>query len=70
MSLKEQQEYIVSALPGVGMTLAKPMLEKFGSIKNIVNADFEALKEIDKIGEKRAKEIQKVLGDEYKKNQN
>jgi Fanconi anemia group M protein len=67
MTLKEQQEYIVSALPGVGMTLARPLLEKFGSVCGVFNATTEKLKEIDKIGEKKAAEIQKVLTENYKK---
>ncbi len=67
MTLKEQQEYIVSALPGIGPTLAKPLLEEFGSIKNIANASNEQLKKVEKIGEKKAAEIQKILSEEYKR---
>ena len=65
MSLRERQEYIVSAFPGVGPTLAKPLLEMFGSVRNVVNACPDALKSVEKIGEKRAKEIQRVLTEEY-----
>ncbi|MFH1063485.1 MAG: DEAD/DEAH box helicase [Candidatus Woesearchaeota archaeon] len=67
LGLKEQQEYIVSSLPGVGPTLAKPLLEKFGSINRVFNATPEELQEVAKIGEKRANEIQKVLNGEYGK---
>lgn len=66
MTIKEQQEYIVSAFPGVGAALAKPLLREFKSIKNIVNSSEEDLKKVEKIGEKKAKEIQRVLGEEYK----
>ena len=62
----EQQEYIMSSFPGVGPTLAKPLLERFGTIKNIVNAKEDELKQIAKIGEKKAKGIQKLLTEEYK----
>ncbi len=65
LSVKEKQEYLVSSLPGVGQKLSKPLLEKFGSIKNIINADITELQTIDKIGEKKAREIQKVLNGEY-----
>jgi Fanconi anemia group M protein len=65
MTLKEQQEYIVSSLPGVGPTLAKPLLEKFGTIKHFVNASNEDLQDVEKIGEKKAKEIQRVLTEKY-----
>jgi Fanconi anemia group M protein len=66
MTLKELQEYIVSAFPGVGPGLAKPLLREFKTVKNIVNASEEDMKKIDKIGEKKAREIQKALNEEYK----
>ena len=66
MTLKEQQEYIISALPGVGPALAKPLLKRFGSVKSVVTASEEELKEVEKIGEKKAKDIQSVLNEEYK----
>lgn len=65
LSMKEQQEYIVSSLPGVGPTLAKPLLEKFGSIRAFVNASDSQLREVAKIGEKKAKDIQRVLTEKY-----
>ena len=63
----ELQEYIVSSLPGVGGTLAKPLLEKFGSVKRVFNASEEALQRIDLIGEKKAKRIREILDKDYKK---
>lgn len=65
LTLKEQQEYIVSSLPGIGPTLAKPLLRLFKSIKNIVNAKKEELEEAEKIGPKKAEDIRKVLDSEY-----
>jgi len=65
MTLKEQQEYIVSSLPGVGPTLAKPLLEMFGSVKGVVIASPEELQKVGKIGVKKANEIQRVLGERY-----
>jgi Fanconi anemia group M protein len=65
LSLKEQQEYIVSALPNVGGTLAKELLKKFKTIKKIVNAKEERLKKVGKIGEIKAKKIREVLDKEY-----
>lgn len=67
LSLPELQEYIVSALPGVGPLLVKPLLEKFGNIKNLVNATEEDLVNVEKIGEKKAREIQRVLTERYEK---
>ncbi len=59
------QEYIVSSLPGIGATLAKPLLKHFKSIKAIVNASVDELKEVEKIGKKKAEEIRKILDEEY-----
>lgn len=63
---KEIQEYIVSSLPGVGGALAKPLLEKFKTVRKIFNASEEALQKIDLIGEKKAKKIRDILDKEYK----
>lgn len=65
LSLKEQQEYIVSSLPSVGPCLAKDLLASFKSIKNIVNASEEDLKKVDKVGDKTAKAIKDVFEKEY-----
>ncbi len=64
-TLKEQQEYVVSALPGVGPTLAKPLLNKFKTIKKLINAKKERLEQIDKIGPKKAQAIKDVVEKEY-----
>jgi Fanconi anemia group M protein len=65
LTLKEQQEYIVAALPGVGSGLAKPLLKEFKSIKNIINAKQEDLKKVKQIGKKKAKRIKEVINAEY-----
>ncbi len=65
LTLKEQQEYIVSSLPGVGAKLAKPLLKKFKTIKKIFNAKKSQLEKVDKIGTKKAEDIRKVLDSEY-----
>ncbi|MCC7574026.1 DEAD/DEAH box helicase [Candidatus Woesearchaeota archaeon] len=62
---KEQQEYIVSSLPGIGMKLAPHLLEKFKTIKKIMNADEEELRSVELIGEKKAKKIQEIINKEY-----
>ena len=70
LTLKEQQEYLVSALPGVGPILSKPLLKKFGSVKNIVNANETQLKEVELIGDKKAAKIKEVVDSEYKDKEN
>ena len=67
LTLKEQQEYLVSALPNVGASLAKELFNQFGTIKSIVNASDEDLKKVDGIGDKKAARIREVLESEHKK---
>lgn len=62
---KELQEYIVGSLPGVGPTLAKPLLEKFKTVRKVFNATDENLQKIDLIGEKKAKRIRDILDKDY-----
>jgi ERCC4-related helicase len=64
-TLKEQQEFIISSLPGVGSTLAKPLLKKFKSVKKVINASEDNLKKINLIGDKKAQKIREVLDSEY-----
>ncbi|MBU0758548.1 MAG: DEAD/DEAH box helicase [Nanoarchaeota archaeon] len=66
LTLKEQQEYIVSAFPGVGPILSKPLLKEFGSIKNIVNAEISDLKKVKLIGDKKAEKIKEIVDGEYR----
>ncbi len=66
-SSKEIKEYVVSSLPGIGNALAEPLLKKFNSVKNVVNADKEELQEVELIGEKKAERIREVLDNEYNK---
>jgi len=64
-SLKDMQEYIVSALPGIGTALATPLLKKFGSVIKVFNATEEELKEVEKIGKEKAKKIRDILDKEW-----
>ena len=41
----EQKQFILEGFPGVGPTTARKLLEKFKTIKNIINADEKELKE-------------------------
>ncbi len=64
-SLREQQEFLIAALPGVGSMLAKNLLQKMKSIKNIVNASEEELRDVEKIGKIKASQIRRVFDGEY-----
>jgi len=65
ITLKEQQEYLVSCLPNVGPNLAKELLKQFGSIACIFAATEEELKKIDGVGEKIAKQIRAIILQTY-----
>ncbi len=47
---KEQMQYILEGFPGIGPSAAKKLLEKYKSIKNIINTPVEDLKK--QIGKK------------------
>jgi len=64
-SLEEQQELLVSALPGINLTLARRLLKKFKSPLRVFNATLTELMEVEGIGGKKAREIKKVLEEEY-----
>lgn len=59
---KEQMQYIIEGFPGIGPKLAKKLLEKLGSIKNIINTPEEELKKL--IG-KKAKIIKEITEENY-----
>ena len=64
-TMKEQQEYIISAFPGIGINLAKPILKNFGSLQKFVNAHEKELKDVPLIGDAKAKSIRKILDADY-----
>jgi Fanconi anemia group M protein len=61
MELKEWQQFIVEGLPDVSAVLAKRLLSRFKSVRNVMNAGIEDLKQVEGIGEKKAKKIADVL---------
>ncbi|MHC1627162.1 MAG: DEAD/DEAH box helicase [Methanoculleaceae archaeon] len=65
-SLKESQEYILSAFPGVGPANARRLLAHFGSIRAVITASPEELKAVKGIGEKTAAAIAELAGRDYR----
>jgi ERCC4-type nuclease len=65
-TLLEQQQLLIECLPGVGPKRAKELLRYFYSVENVINATETELLELDGMGEKRAKEIKKVVKSAYK----
>ena len=65
-TLKEQQEYLISAIPSVGPSVARKLLRHFGSIEKVIAASKEELQEVDMVGPKIAERIRELVGVEYK----
>ena len=57
--------YVVSSLPGIGAKTANNLLTHFGSVRGVMNASKEQLKEVDGVGDKKAEEIHTVLTTAY-----
>lgn len=66
-SLKEQQEFLVSALPGIGVQTARNLLNYFGSVKSLVNASREELIALEGVGEKTSERLIKLFEGEYER---
>lgn len=55
--LEERQIYIVESLPNVSAVLARRLLERFGTVQNMMNTSRKELMEVSGIGESKADEI-------------
>lgn len=62
LNKKEQLQFIIESFPGVGPKKAKKLLEKFGSIQNIILSSTEDLKEILGI---KAEGIREIIERKY-----
>lgn len=65
VELWEKQRVIAESLPGVGPKNAKNLLAHFKTVKSLANAGEKELQEVEGIGKVKAKEIRRVLDDEY-----
>lgn len=66
MTLKEQQEYIISAISNIGPSAAGKLLRYFGSVEAVMKASTDELMEVESIGLKTAQRIREVVGGLYK----
>ena len=64
---RELQEHIVASLPGIGITLARPLLEHFGSVAAVFAAAKTDLQQVPLIGEKKAASIHDIIHKQYEK---
>jgi ERCC4-type nuclease len=62
LNQKERMEFIIEGFPGIGPKTAKKLLKKFKTLKELVNASEEELKEL--IG-KKAELIFKIINKKY-----
>jgi len=63
-----QLEYVVSSLPGIGVSMARKLLLHFGSIKELMKANQEKIVSIEGVGPKTAETIITIIEKKYKKN--
>jgi len=67
MSDEERQRYIIESLPNVSAKLSQRLLEHFGSVKDVINAEVGELIQVKGIGRKTAEEIYEIVNARYKK---
>ncbi len=61
LDVPSRQMFLVQGLPNVSATLAERLLERFGSVKGIADADVDELMKVDGIGRVIAEGIHTVL---------
>jgi Fanconi anemia group M protein len=59
--LKNRQSYMLQGLPGVGPAIARQLLERFGSVAQVMQATAQELVAIDGIGNTKAQKIREVI---------
>ena len=65
LDVSTRQRFLVQGLPNVSATLAQRLLERFGSVKGIADADVEELMQVDGIGKVIAEGIHTILRKKY-----
>lgn len=66
-TLKEEQEYVISAISNVGSVIAKNLLENFQTIERIATASVDELMKVPKVGRKTAEWIRLLMTTPYNK---
>jgi Fanconi anemia group M protein len=64
-TLREQQEYVVTAIPSVGPVTARALLEFFGSIETIFRAPIQELTKVRGVGPQTARAIRSLATTYY-----
>ncbi len=66
VTLKDYQRMVIESLPGIGPKLAVELLERFGNVQEVLNADVKQLMTVPGLGKKKAEEIRRVLNEQYR----
>ena len=61
LPVKDRRYYTLSALPLIGESLSKALLDHFKNIAAVANATVEELQEVPKIGKKKAERIYEIF---------
>ncbi|MHC1566900.1 MAG: DEAD/DEAH box helicase [Candidatus Syntropharchaeia archaeon] len=65
MTLKQQQEYLISSISNIGPVIARNLLRHFGTVEKVVSAPKEELMKVERVGPAIAERIRKVVGTKY-----
>ena len=60
---RKRQLSILQGLPRIGPERAERLLDRFGSIQNVINASYDELLSVDGIGKDTARKIQDILNE-------
>lgn len=66
-SLPAQQEGIIAAFPEIGLKNARLLLDHFGTVQRVIDADGEALRAVKGIGERKARQIHDLCRRPYRR---
>lgn len=64
---QDQLEYMVSAIPNVGLSIAQKLLKHFGTVEKVFSAPHTELQDVDGVGKQKAEQIYNILRLRYEK---
>ncbi len=67
MSLSEWQQFVVESLPNISAVMAKRLLEHFGSVEKVFNAEEKQLQDVEGVGDVKAQRIREIIRSEYER---
>ncbi len=65
LTLSQSQRAIVETFPMIGPKLAKNILQHFGNLDNLIRASIQELKQVEGMGDKRAKLVYETIHQKY-----